>query len=163
MIVVRKNLSVARGEAVLFDDVRYFFYLTNDWDTPAEKLVLKANGRCNQEKTIGQHKNDICSLRAPLDTLESNWAYMVIASLAGTLKIWSALLLPETGRWKDKHRREKQMVLKMDFSTFRNAFVQIPCQIVKTGRRLVYRLLSWNPWQHVFLRLVQRLHGWQLG
>ena len=159
MIVVRKNLSVAMGKTVLFPDVRYFFYLTNDWETPAEQLVLKANARCNQEKTIGQHKNDVRSLRAPLDTLESNWAYMVIASLAATLKIWSALLLPETGRWKDKHRREKQTVLTMDFSTFRNAFMQLPCQIVKTGRRLIYRLLSWNPWQHVFLRLVERLHG----
>ena len=162
MIVLRKNLSVAMGETVLFPDVRYFFYLTNDWDTPAEHLVLKANGRCNQEKTIGEHKNDIGSLRAPLDTLESNWAYMVIASLAGTLQVWSALLLPETGRWKDKHRQEKQAVLKMDFSTFRNAFVQTPCQIVQSGRRLIYRLLSWNPWQHVFLRLVERLHGRQL-
>jgi len=87
---------------------------------------------------------------------------MVIASLAGTLKIFSALLLPESGRWKDKHRREKQTALKMDDATFLGAFMQIPCQIVKTGRRLIYRLLSWNPWQHVFLRLVQRLHGWRL-
>ncbi len=162
MIVVRKNLSVAMGKTVLFPDVRYFFYLTNDWDTAAEKLVLKANRRCNQEKTIGQHKYDVCSLRAPLDTLESNWTYMLIASLADTLRIWSALLLPETGRWKDKHGREKKDVLKMEFSTFRNAFVQLPCQIVRTGRRLIYRLLSWNPWQHVFLRLVEHLHRWQL-
>ena len=162
MIVVRKNLSVARGERVLFPAVRYFFYLTNDWETPAETLVLKANQRCNQEKTIGEHKHEVRSLRAPLDTLESNWAYMVIASLAGTLKIWSALLLPETGRWKDKHRREKQKMLTMSFSTFRNAFMQMPCQIVKTGRRILYRLMSWTPWQHVFLRLVERLHGRQL-
>jgi len=163
MIVVRKNLSIAKGETVLFPDVRYFFYLTNDWETPAEKLVLKANRRCNQENAvIEQYKNDVRSLRAPLDTLESNWAYMVIASLAGSLKTWAALLLPETGRWKEKHRREKQAVLKMDFSTFRNAFMQMPCQIITTGRRLIYRLLSWNPWQHVFLRLVERLHGRQL-
>ena len=162
MIVVRKNLSVAMGETVLFPEVRYFFYLTNDWETPCEQLVLKANRRCNQEKLIGQLKSDVRSLYAPLDSLQSNWAYMVIASLAGTLKVWSALLLPETGRWKDKHRREKQAVLKMDFSTFRNAFVQIPCQIVCTGRQLVYRLLAWNPWQHVFLRLIERLHGRQL-
>ena len=160
MIVVRKNLSVASGERVLFPNVRYFFYLTNDWETPAEQLVLKANGRCNQENSvIEQHKNDVRSLRAPLDTLQSNWTYMVIASLAASLKIWSALLLPETGRWKQKHQREKQAVLTMDFSTFRNAFVQLPCQIVKTGRRLVYRLLSWNPWQHVFFRLVEHLQG----
>ena len=95
IIVVRKNLSLAQGRRVLFPDERYFFYLTNDWQTPAEKLVLKANGRCHQENLIEQLKNEVHALRAPLDTLESNWAYMVIASLAWTLKIWSALLLPE--------------------------------------------------------------------
>ena len=31
-----------------------------------------------------------------------------------------------------------------------------------TARQLVYRLLSWNPWQRVFLRLVKRLHGVRL-
>jgi hypothetical protein len=159
MIVVRKNLSVAMGHTVLFPDERYFFYLTNDWDTPAEKLVLKANQRCNQENLIEQLKNEVHALRAPLDTLQSNWAYMVMASLAWTLKVWSALLLPETGRWQQKHRREKQTLLTMEFSTFSGAFLQLPCQIVRTGRRLIYRLLSWNPWQHVFLRLVERLHG----
>jgi hypothetical protein len=30
LIVVRKNLAVAKGEQRLFDDYRYFFYLTND-------------------------------------------------------------------------------------------------------------------------------------
>jgi hypothetical protein len=39
------------------------------------------------------------------------------------------------------------------------ALIAVPCQIVRGGRRLVYRLLSWNPWQGVFLRLVERLHG----
>lgn len=159
MIVVRKNLSVLSGARELFPDVRYFFYLTNDWTTPAEQLVLKANGRCHQENLIEQLKNDVAALRAPLDTLESNWAYMVMASLAWTLKIWAALLLPETGRWQQKHRQEKQTVLKMEFSTFCNAFLQLPCQIVQSGRRLIYRLLSWNPWQHVFLRLVERFAG----
>ena len=159
MIVVRKNLSIALGARVLFPDVRYFFYLTNDWETPADQLVLKANQRCHQENLIEQLKNGVGALRAPLDTLESNWAYMVMASLAWTLKIWAALLLPETGRWQQKHRREKQTVLAMEFSTFCNAFLQLPCQIVWTGRRLIYRLLSWNPWQHVFLRLVERFAG----
>ena len=82
-----------------------------------------------------------------------------MASLAWTLKTWAALLLPETGRWQQKHRQEKQTVLKMEFSTFCNAFLQLPCQIVQSGRRLIYRLLSWNPWQHVFLRLVERFAG----
>ena len=30
IVVLRKNLTVARGEQALFDDVRYFFYITNE-------------------------------------------------------------------------------------------------------------------------------------
>ena len=49
MVVVRKNISVEKGEQVLFPDERYFFYITNEWDwTPAE-VVFEANDRCNQE------------------------------------------------------------------------------------------------------------------
>ena len=45
-------------------------------------------------------------------------------------------------------------LLRMDFRTFLDAVVNLPCQIVKTGRRIVYRLLSWNPWHHVLFRLL---------
>jgi hypothetical protein len=157
MVVVRKNLSVARGEAVLFDDVRYFFYITNDRETPADEIVLLANARCNQENLIEQLKNGVRAMQMPVDNLLSNWAYMVMASLAWTLKAWFALLLPQTGRWATKHKAEKQSVLRMEFKRFANAFVQVPCQIVRSGRRIVYRLLAWNPWQHVFLRGVDAL------
>ncbi len=157
MVVVRKNLSVEKGDAVLFDEIRYFFYITNDVVTPADEIVFLANGRGNQENLIEQLKNGVRALHAPVNTLVSNWAYMVMASLAWTLKAWFALVLPETGRWKEKHQTEKQTVLRMEFKRFVNAFVQVPCQIVRTGRRIVYRLLAWNPWQHVFLRAVDAL------
>jgi hypothetical protein len=29
----------------------------------------------------------------------------------------------------------------MEFATYRAAFIEMPCQIVRGGRRLVYRLL----------------------
>ena len=154
VVVVRKNLSVEKGEQVLFDEIRYFFYITNAASTPAEEIVFLANGRCNQENLIEQLKNGAKALQAPLDNLVSNWAYMVMASLAWTLKAWFALLLPETGRWAKKYRDEKQSVLTMEFKKFVNAFMRVPCQIVRTGRRIVVRLLGWNPWQHVFLRAV---------
>ncbi len=157
VVVVRKNLSVEKGEQVLFDDIRYFFYITNDIMTPAAEIVFLANDRCNQENLIGQLKNGVRALQAPVDNLVSNWAYMVMASLAWTLKTWFTLLLPETGRWAVKYRAEKQAVLKMEFKKFVNVFLQVPCQIVRTGRRIVYRLLAWNPWQHVFLRAVDAL------
>ncbi len=84
-----------------------------------------------------------------MDSLLSNWAYMVMGSLAWSLKAWAALVLPEDGRWKERHREEKRKLLRMDFTTFRNAMMRIPAQIVSAGRRIVYRLLAWNPWQHV--------------
>ena len=157
MIAVRKNLSVERGEWALFDDVRYFFYLTNDHETPANELVLLANDRCNQEKLIDQLKNGVHAMRMPVGTLVSNWAYMVMASLAWTLKAWFALVLPEDGRWGEPHAAEKRAVLTMEFRTFQQAFIAMPCQIVRAGRKIVYRLLAWNPWQRVFLRGVEVL------
>jgi hypothetical protein len=123
----------------------------------ASRIVRSANDRCNQENLIKQLKSGARALQMPVDNLVSNWAYMVMASLAWTLKAWFALLLPERGRWKQKHRSEKTTVLGMGFKRFVNAFVRVPCQVIRTGRRLVYRLLAWNPWQPVFLRAVDAL------
>jgi hypothetical protein len=158
VVVVWKELDVYRGQKRLFDDARCFFYLTNDWDKPAEQIVFEANGRCNQENLLAQLKGDVRSLTAPVDNLLSNWAYMVMGSLAWSLKAWAALLLPEEGRWQEKHGEEKRKLLRMDFSTFRQALMRVPAQIVSTGRRIVYRLLGWNPWQQVFFRLWDHLH-----
>ncbi len=157
VVVVRKNISVERGEWVLFDDIRYLFYVTNDFDTPAAELVLLANDRCAQEQLIDQLKNGVHAMRMPVGTLVSNWAYMVMASLAWTLKAWFALVLPEEGRWGEQYAAEKRAVLSMEFRTFQQAFVAMPCQITRAGRRIVYRLLAWNPWQRVFLRGVEAL------
>ena len=158
MVVVRKNLSVEKGERVLFDDVRYFFYLTNDWVSEADEVVLLANDRSDQENLLAQLSGGVRALRAPVDNLVSNWAYMVMTALAWDLKAWWALLLPEEpGRWQEQHRTQKRRVLGLEFKTFVNAFVRLPCQIVRTARRLVYRLLAWNPHLPIFFRLVDRL------
>ena len=151
MVVVRKNLSVERGDERLFDEIRYFFYLTNDHDTPAAAIVFLANDRCNQENLIAQLQQ-VGATRMPVDTLLSNWAYLVMAALAWTLKAWFALRLPETGRWAARYAAEKAAVLRMEFRTFLQAFMLVPVQVVRTGRRIVFRLLAWNPWQAVFLR-----------
>ena len=157
MIVVRKNLSVEKGENVLFDDIRYLFYITNDRDSTAAEVVFSCNDRCHQENLIEQLKNGPRAFAAPVDNLYSNWAYMLMASLAWTLKAWSALWLPETGRWKKQRRAEKFKLLRMEFRTFVNTLMRVPCQIIKTGRRIVYRVLSWNDSQPVFWRLAEVL------
>ncbi|OWK35328.1 hypothetical protein FRUB_09489 [Fimbriiglobus ruber] len=33
----------------------------------------------------------------------------------------------------------------------------LPCQVVTSGRRLILRLLGWNPHLAIFFRLVDRL------
>jgi Transposase DDE domain group 1 len=158
MVVVRKNISVEKGERRLFDEIVYFFYITNDWDLSAAEVVFSANDRCDQENILAQLGGAVRAFRAPLDNLESNWAYMVMTALAWNLKAWWALSLPEEpGRWQEKHRLEKAWVLKLEFKTFVNAFVRLPCQIVRTGRQLIYRLLAWNPYQPIFFRLVDVL------
>ncbi len=86
-----------KGERVLFDEVRYFFYITNRKDK-AEKIVGLANGRCDQENVIEQLKNGVNAMRMPVNDLVSNWAYMVMAALAWNLKAWYGLLVPNRER-----------------------------------------------------------------
>lgn len=155
--VVWKDLEHHRGQQKLFDDTRCFFYITNNWDLPAEEIVLHAHQRCQQENLIEQHKNGVRSLTAPLDNLHSNWAYMVIASLAWSLKAWCALELPEAGRQKEERAATKRRLLNMDFATFQHAMIQVPAQIIRTGRRIIYRILAWNRWQETFFHLVDQL------
>jgi hypothetical protein len=158
IVVLCKNLVHEKGQQRLFDDYRYFFYITNDRESSAEEIVFSANDRCEQENLIEQLKNGVHALRAPVDNLVSNWAYMVMTALAWNLKAWWALCLPENaGRWREKHREEKQRVLKMEFRTFLNAFLRVPCQIIESGRQLIYRLLAWNRWLPVFYRLAEVL------
>jgi len=159
VIVLRKRLATDKGQMRLFENYRYFFYITNDRVMTAGQVVLSAGGRCNQENLIAQLKSGVYALATPVDNLVSNWAYMVMASLAWSLKAWAALLVPETPRHAEAHRAEKQTLLRMEFRTFCAAMIEMPCQIVRGSRRLVYRLLSWNPWQGVFLRLVERLNS----
>jgi hypothetical protein len=159
LIALRKRISVEKGQEKLFEEYRYFFYITNDHTSTAEQIVFTANDRCDQENLIAQLKGGTGSLRNPLDNLHSNWAYMVMSSLAWTLKAWCGLLLPATpGRWQEKHRQEGRSLVRMEFATFVNGLMRLPCQIVKSGRRITYRLLSWNPWVMPLLRLAQAMH-----
>jgi hypothetical protein len=155
MIICRKLIDVEMGQDKLWDEYRYFFFITNDRDTPAEELVLKANGRCNQENLIEQLKNGVKAMALPVDNLLSNWAYMVMASLAWSFKAWWGLMLPEKqGQGRERRREHKRDVVTMEFKRFVASLIRLPCQIVRSGRRLIYRLLSYSPWQEPLLAAV---------
>jgi hypothetical protein len=159
VVVLRKRLGIDRGQMRLFEEYRYFFSITNDRDRTAAEIVFSANDRCDQENLIAQLKGGVYALTTPVNDLVSNWASMVMASLAWSLKAWSGLMVPVWPRHAAQHETEKRSVLRMEFATFRAAVIEMPCQLVRSGGRLVCRLLSWNPWQGMFLRLVERLQG----
>jgi hypothetical protein len=156
MVVIRKNISVEKGEQRLFDEIRYFFYITNDRQATATEIVYGCNDRCNQENLIAQLAASR-SLNAPVDNLISNGAYMLMTSLAWTLKAWAALQIPISGRWKEQHTAEQNKILRMEFKTFIHAMIQIPSQVIRHSRRTVLRILNWNPHLPIFFRLAKVL------
>ncbi|WP_165236100.1 IS1380 family transposase, partial [Aquisphaera insulae] len=124
VVVLRKLLATDKGQIRLFEKYRYFFYITNDRESPAEGIVLTANGRCNQENLVAQLKGGVHALATPVDDLVSNWAYMVMASLAWSLKAWSALLLPVSPRHAERHEAQRRALLGMEFRTYRAAMIE---------------------------------------
>ena len=153
VIVLRKSLGVEEGQMRLWDEVRYFFYITNRTDLSAAEVVWFCNERCNQENLIEQLKNGLKALRMPVDNLVSNWSYMVMASLAWTLKAWFALLV--------RRREHRDQLLAMEFRRFLHGLIRIPVQIITGGRRIVYRILGYNQWVDTFMRTFDRVRRLQ--
>jgi len=156
LVVVRKNLKVSEPKQDrLFDDYVYFFYITNDRRSTAPEIVLSANDRCQQENILAQ-LNASRALHAPVNDLLSNEAYMLATALAWNLKAWLALSLEERGLKSEQPELSKTRLLGMEFRTFVNYFLRLPALVVKTGRRIVVRLLGYNKWQSVFFRLAAK-------
>lgn len=155
MVVVRKRIRVKAGQQHLFDEDRYFFYITNLWEPQPDEVVFFNNERCDQENLLGQLKGGVNALRMPTDDLVSNWAYMVMASLAWTLKAWFALHV-----WL---REDRSALLGMSFRKFLNEVIRIPCQIVRHARKLTYRILGYTRWTRSFLSTFGRLRKMSYG
>ena len=155
LVILRKNISVQKGERVLFEEVRYFFYLSNRWDLTVEQIVSLANGRGDQENVIEQLKNGVNAMRMPVDDLVSNGAYMVMAALAWNLKAWYGLLVPDRERGLE--------LVKMEFRRFLHAIILLPVQIIRAGRKIIYRLLGYNGWLKDFFATWQRLQKLECG
>ena len=145
VVVVRKNLSIEKGEDVLFDDIRYFFYITNDTKMTARQVVRFINGRCDHENDIEQLKNGINALRMPSGDLHSNGAYMVMAALAWNLKAWFGILMPD--------QKMGTQVVRMEFPRFLSGFMTLPAQVLHQARQIKLRLLAWTPYVEAFLEM----------
>jgi hypothetical protein len=154
LIILRKKVRVERGQQQLFEQIRYLFYITNvhQGDLTPSEVVFEANDRCDQENLIEQLKNGVQALRMPSDSLVSNWAYAVIATLAWNLKIWLSILLP---------KRLVRDLRQMEYRRFLHGVMLVPCQVLRTARQMVLRLLTYTPWADLLLIGTQYFHRWR--
>jgi len=145
MVIVRKHLNIEKGQQELETEVRYFFYVTNvpEEELVAAEVVFESNARCHQENLIEQLKNGVQAMRMPSGHFVANWAYMVIAALAWNLKSWLGLVLPKS--------MGARALLRMEYRRFVEEVISVPTQILRTGRRLVYRLLNLSLWWRLLL------------
>ncbi len=137
VVALRKNISKMKGEELLFDEIRYLFYITTRTDLSAAEVVRCANERCDQENVIEQLKNGVNALRVPLYDLVSNWAYMVIAALAWNIKSWFAMMM--------HLKRDRKEYLAMEFRRFIHSIILIPCRVTRRARSITIRLLGYQP------------------
>ncbi len=136
IVVLRKEILVLKGEQPMFPDVMWFFCITNDRTMTPTEVVRFARCRCDHENDIEQLKNGVRALKAPSDSHESNWAYMVIAALAWNIKAWYGLPNPD--------RNLGRQIIRMEFRGFANTFINVVCLIVKKGRAVTYRFIAYN-------------------
>jgi len=136
VVVVRKNISEEKGEYSFLPFIKYFFYITNNWEMSQAEVVRGANQRCDQENIIAQLKSGINSLRAPVGDLNANWAYMAIASQAWNLKSWLGLA--------GAPNAESESVIRMEFKQFQRAVIAVACQVVHAARRVICRVLGFS-------------------
>jgi hypothetical protein len=155
MVALRKKIEVREGQARLFEEDRYFFYVTNLEEPNAQEVVFLNNERCNQENLLSELSSGLNAMRMPAGDLESNWAYMVMASLAWTLKAWFALHV-----WL---RGDRSELLRMGFRQFLNSVIRIPCQIVRSGRQTIFRILGYTGWTRSVLSTFGRLRKMSYG
>jgi len=137
VVALRKNISKMKGEHVLFDEIRYFFYITTRTDLSPSEVVRCANERCDQENVIEQLKNGVNALRVPLYDLTSNWAYMVMATLAWNLKSWFAMMM--------HLKRDRREYIGMEFRRFLHSLILIPCRVVRRARSITIRFIGYQP------------------
>jgi len=143
VVVAKKSISRSKGEDLLIPEVRYFFYITNRRDLTKQEVVRRANERCEQENIIEQVKNGVNAMRMPVDNLLSNWAYMVIATLAWNLKAWFAMMMT--------NKKETQRFLRMEFRQFLQEVICFPCKVIQTARSTRFVIIAYRKYLGQFL------------
>lgn len=149
IVVIKRILKVTKGHLRFKNEIRYFFYITNIRDMSASELVRFSHDRCNHENKIAQLYGGVSALKMPAAEFNANWAYMTICSLAWNFKSWLGQIMPDAARGEE--------TIRMEYKRFMNCLINIPCQIVRTGRTLVYRILNFTLWIETFWKMFRKI------
>lgn len=86
-------------------------------------------------------------------------AGMVMTALAWSMKAWLALLLPVSGRWGARYREEQRTPPADGVSHFPQHPDSLPAQVIRTGRKIVLRVMAYNSWMPVLFRGIDALRA----
>lgn len=152
MVVVRQLKEKLTGGLIEGEFYQYFQYITTIEDQEPVKILELIRKRFEHENKIEQLANGVHAFKMPAKEFNANWAYMVIAAMAWNMKCWLALLMnkidPELG----------QKLISVEFKRFQNWIINIPCQIIKTGRYVVFKVMSYSLFLKELIELTEKLN-----
>jgi hypothetical protein len=64
LVVVRMHISVQKGELVLFEEIKYFFYITNHTNYRAEQIVPWPMSVASRKTSLSNSKTGQCHAHA---------------------------------------------------------------------------------------------------
>lgn len=152
MIVVRQLKEKLVGGLIEGDFYQYFQYITTLEDEKSEELLDLIRKRFNHENKIEQLANGVHAFKMPAKEFDANWAYMVIAAMAWNMKCWLGLLMKEINTELSKK------LIAVEFKRFQNWIINIPCQIIKAGRYVVYKIMSYSLFLKELIELTENLN-----
>lgn len=84
-VLKRNNKRYIEGDWNEVNDFKYKMFVTNDFDTPAEELVLLYNKRGDAERQFSFMKNDFGWKFPPFSRMNENTVFFIISAMANNV------------------------------------------------------------------------------
>lgn len=152
MVVVRQLKEKLVGGLLEGEFYQYFQYITSIEDEEAKKILKLIRKRFNHENKIEQLANGVYAFKMPAKEFNANWAYMVIAAMAWNMKCWLGLLM------NGINTEIGNKLISVEFKRFQNWIINIPCQIIKSERYVVFKIMSYSLFLKELIELTEKLN-----
>jgi len=142
------------------DDYRHYSIITNieSQEMNGEEIVEFYRGRANCENYIKEQKYGFDFLNFPCKKFVANRTWGLIGSLAHNLtRFLSFNMDQKIKRVRDKKSKKMKTVVQLGYfaKTVRNKIIKLPCQMVRSARKIKLRLERHN--EEVHRRLMWKI------